>query len=127
MSGPGQHRGLSAERWSAFSFDQQILAIGNEMNRTLAMLEQGEWGRARLGHQRVLQLTDLTAGLASTRGRRRELLRRRDLMAALYLQPSADAAEHRHVFRALLQFTPAAAQQIEPLLGRFPREGAPGD
>lgn len=87
-NGPSQHRALSPDRWSAFSFDQQILATGNEMNRTLAMLEQGEWDRARLGYERVLQLIDLTVGLAATPGRRRELLRWRDLVAWLYLQPS---------------------------------------
>lgn len=28
-----QHASLSPERWAAFSLDQQILMIGNEMNR----------------------------------------------------------------------------------------------
>ena len=107
------------ERWTNFSFDQQILATGNEMNRTLSMLAAGEWGRARLGYERVLQLTDLTIALAATSTRRRELLRWRDLVAALYLQPRPDGAEHRRVFRSLLQFTPVASRQIEPLLGPF--------
>ena len=118
MNAPAQHRGLSPERWSAFSFDQQILAIGSEMNRTSSMLAGGDWQRARLGYERVLQLADLTIGLASTRSRRRELLRWRDLVAALYLQPEPDPAEQRRVFRTLLQFTPIASRQIEPLLGR---------
>lgn len=117
MNGPSQHRGLSPERWAAFSFDQQILAIGNELNRTLSMLLAGEWRRAHQGYERVLQLADLTIRLASTGARRRELLRWRDLVAALYLQGEPDAAEHRRVFRILLQFTPAASRQIELLLG----------
>jgi len=117
VNGPSQHRGLSPERWSAFSFDQQILAIGNELNRTLAMLVAGEWQRAHQGYERVLQLADLTIRLASTRARRRELLRWRDLVAALYLDGEPDAAEHRRVFRVLLQFTPAASRQIGLLLG----------
>jgi hypothetical protein len=28
-----QHASLNAERWSAFSVDQQVLMIANEMNR----------------------------------------------------------------------------------------------
>lgn len=119
MSRPSQHRGLSSQRWAAFSFDQQILAIGNEANRTLSMLVAGEWLRAHLGYERMLRLADLTIGLASTRARRRELLRWRDLVAALYMQPQPDVGEHRRVFRALLRFTPVASRQIEPLLRRF--------
>ena len=43
----------------------------------------------------------------------------RNLVAALYLQPRPDRAEHRRAFRTLLQFTPVASRQIEPLLGPF--------
>jgi hypothetical protein len=119
VSAPDQHRGLSPERWAAFSFDQQVLSIGNEMNRALRMAELGERERLRLAYERVLQLTDLTVGLAETRARRRELLRWRDLVAEMYVAPEPAPADHRLAFRALLQMTPVAAQQIEPLLGRF--------
>jgi hypothetical protein len=118
MNEPGQHRGLSPVRWAAFSFDQQILSIANEMNRTLRLAELGDRDRLRPGYERVLQLADLTIGLAASPTRRRELLRWRDLIAALYVAPAPEPAEHRQAFRTLLQFTSAAAQQIEPLLGR---------
>lgn len=112
-----QHGGLSPARWAGFSFDQQILMIGNEMNRGLSLLASGASDHARRGYERVLQLVDLTVVTASTSARRRELLRWRDLVAALYLAPEPDAEAHRCAFRCLLQFTPAASRQIEPLLG----------
>jgi len=118
VSAPTQHAGLSPERWAGFSFDQQILMIGNEMNRASSLLARGAWDHAHRGYERVLQLIDLTV-VAATPTRRRELLRWRDLVAALYLTPEPDADVHRRVFRCLLQFTPTAAQQIEPLLGRL--------
>jgi hypothetical protein len=34
-----QHSSLSPERWAGFSLDQQILMIGNEMNRAKRLIE----------------------------------------------------------------------------------------
>ena len=115
MNHPRQHAGLSPERWATFPFVQQILMIGNEMNRSLAHLELKAWDRARPSYERVLQLVDLTVGLPLGRSRRRELLRWRDLVAALYLAdvPSVDA--HVEAFRCLLRFTPGSSRQIAEL------------
>jgi hypothetical protein len=43
---------------------------------------------------------------------RRELLRWRDLIAGLYIERDSEPAGHSAAFRALLLFTPRAAQQI---------------
>ncbi len=110
-----QHATLSPERWAAFSLDQQILMIGNEMNRASRLLSRDERPSLALAYERVLRLTDLTVEVQSGPSLRRELLRWRDLIAALYLQP--DSAGHAAAFRVLLQFTPVAAQQIPYVLG----------
>jgi hypothetical protein len=109
------HAGLTPERWTKFSLDQQILMIANEMNRAakLAAPEDGE--RLRSSYERALELTDLTIATRAEPGLRRELLRWRDLVAALSVGPAADPAAHAAALRALLYFTPAAARQI-PLL-----------
>ena len=117
MTASSQHAGLSQARWAEFSFDQQILMIGNELNRASHLLDQAEWDHVRRGYERVLRLTDLTIAGATSRTRRRELLRWRDLVAALYLEPQPDADVHRRVFRCLLQFTPIAFRQADLLLG----------
>jgi len=44
-------------------------------------------------------------------------LRWRDLIADLYIRTEPSAADHDTAFRALLQFTPVAAQQIPFVLG----------
>lgn len=107
-----QHDGLDAERWSRFSLDQQILMIGNEMNRVSAAIEAGRLDARRRGYERVLRLVDLTARGRTGRTFRRELLRWRDLAADLYLKESADRTGHRAAFRVLLQMRPATARQI---------------
>ena len=108
-----QHASLSPERWSSFSRDQQILMIGNEMNRAARLIQRTDRPGLLLAYERVLRLVDLTIEVQLGYGLRRELLRWRDLVAEMYISPDLPAAgQHRAVFRVLLQLTPAAAQQI---------------
>lgn len=115
MSAGRQHAGLSPERWAAFPFAQQVLMIGNEMNRALYHLELGAGDRARGSYERVLHLVDLTVGLPLARSRRRELLRWRELVAALYLESAAPVGAHVEAFRCLLRLTPESSRQIAEL------------
>ena len=107
-----QHASLTAERWSAFSLDQQILMIANEMHRAAKLFASEDRERLRCGYERVLRLTDLTAATRPGKTFRLELLRWRELVAALYVSPKPSPASHREAFRCLLQFTPVAAAQI---------------
>ena len=113
---PRQHASLTAERWSAFSLDQQILMIGNEMHRAADLFAPEDRERLLSSYERVLRLTDLTVATQPRKNFRREMLRWRDLVAAPYISPDPAPAAHRDAFRALLQFTPAAAAQI-PYVG----------
>jgi hypothetical protein len=113
---PHQHAALTVERWSAFSRDQQVLMIGNEMHRAAGLFAPRDRERLLSSYERVLRLTDLTVAAQSRRNFRRELLRWRDLVAAQYISPEPSPAAHRAAFRTLLEFTPAASAQI-PYLG----------
>ena len=113
-----QHAGLSPERWAAFSLDQQVLMIANEMNRAGKLMAPADRERLRSAYERMLQLADLTVQVSSRRALRRELLRWRDLVAALYVAPGPDPAAHAEVFRALLQLTPEASKQLSLLAPR---------
>jgi len=111
-----QHAALTGERWSQFTLDQQILMIGNEMNRASKLLEPGERERLRNCYERALRLLDLTVAVNSKSTLRRELLRWRDLIAALYIAREPDRTAHEAAFRCLLRFTPAASEQISHVL-----------
>ena len=108
----GQHASLSPERWASFSLDQQILMIANEMNRASKLLAPADADRLRRAYERVLQLTDVTIQVQQRRSLRRELLRWRDLVAALYLGSRPEPPEHARAFRALLGFTGSAYRQM---------------
>lgn len=111
-----QHASLTPERWAAFSRDQQILMIGNEMNRALRLFRLVDRPGLLLAYERVLRLVDLTVEVQTGYGLRRELLRWRDLIAEMYVSPELHLDRHLAAFRALLQLTPASASQIPLLL-----------
>lgn len=107
-----QHANLDVERWGRFTFDQQILMIANEMHRASKLLDPADGDRRRRAYERTLALTDLTIRLPARASCRRELLRWRDLPAALYVAPESDPIAHRAALRVLLRFTPTASRQI---------------
>jgi len=111
-----QHGFLTAERWSAFSRDQQLLMIANEMNRAAKLSGPGERALLSAALERVLRLVDLTIECRPRTGLCRELLRWRDLVAELYLSSAPGPARLLPVFRALLQLVPATTRQIPYLL-----------
>lgn len=111
-----QHASLSPERWARFDLDRQILMIANEMNRGSGLLGDEDRSSLRLTYERVLRLVDLTVATRERRGLRRELLRWRDLIAALYVAPTPEPTAHAEALRCLLRFTPEASKQIPYLL-----------
>ena len=86
--------------------------IANEMNRAGKLMAPADRSRLRSAYERTLQLTDLTVQGSIRRAFRRELLRWRGLVAALYVAPDADPAAHTAAFRTLLRLTPEASKQL---------------
>jgi hypothetical protein len=111
-----QHDALTPERWSRFTLDQQILMIANEMNRGSKFVGPEDLTRRRNAYERALALVDLTVGANTARGLRRELLRWRGLLAALYADAGWHPESHAAALRALLRFTPTASQQLPHVL-----------
>ena len=107
-----QHASLTLERWAAFPLDQQILMIANEMHRAGKLTAPTDDARRANAYERVLRLTDLAIQAATRRAVRRELLRWRDEVARLYIQPSSDPEGHAAAWRCLLRFTPEASRQL---------------
>ncbi len=107
-----QHATLTLDRWKTFRRDQQILMIGNEMNRASRLQGSDDGASRGLAYERILKLVDLTVEARPEPGLRRELLRWRDLIAAIYLRSEPDVVAHRAAFRALLLLDPIAARQI---------------
>jgi len=112
-----QHASLSPERWASFPVAQQLLMVANEMNRASKLMGPEDRGRLRSSYERVLALADLTIRVNDRRSLRRELLRWRDLIAALYVAQEPDPRAHGLAFRALLQLHPETWRQLPYVTG----------
>jgi hypothetical protein len=106
-----QHSSLTEEKWLEFTLDQQILMIGNEMNRGKKLLDSADIVGLRNCYERILTLTDLTIRVNTKSTLRRELLRWRDLIAELFLSSDPDRRDHMAAFQLLLLLTPEASKQ----------------
>lgn len=111
-----QHSGLTAERWARFSLDQQVLMIANEMQRATSQLPNADPTSRRLCYERVLRLVDVTIECRPRRALVREILRWRDLVAQLYIDPETRPGAHREALIALLRLRPEASRQIPYLV-----------
>jgi len=112
-----QHASLTADRWRAFRLEQQILMVANEMHRASKLMGLEDTPLRKSAYERVLRLVDLTVEVQERRNLRRELLRWRDLAAALYVADEADPIRHGAALRCLLLTTPISAQQIPYVCG----------
>lgn len=99
-----------------FTLDQQILMIGNEMNRAKKLLDSADIVGLRNCYERILTLTDLTIRVNTNSTLRRELLRWRDLIAELFLSSDPDRRDHMAAFQSLLLLTPEASKQRQHVL-----------
>jgi hypothetical protein len=110
-----QHAELTVEQWSRFELGQQILQIAAEMHRASESLRPERIESLRLSYERVLRLVDLTVEVHRTPNLRVELLRWRDVVAELYLDPVPDPQVHRLALKTLLWLHPLSAEQVEHL------------
>lgn len=70
------------EKWSKLSLFEQMGNIGSEVGRTMNAIQRGDSASAQGAYFRGLDLIDATAAGTMTMGRRRELLRARELFSS---------------------------------------------
>jgi hypothetical protein len=104
------HKSLTTEKWSAFSLDRQILMIGCEFSRVTNAPPAGAEAAIRESYERAFELLDLCTEDRKWRPRLRELLRFREHLGELYLQPMPDKALHQHMYRILMEWNPVTAR-----------------
>src|SRR5438067_1697630 len=100
-----QHADLTEADWAKQGRDRQILAIAAEMFRARKRLALGEFEHVHLVYERVLNLVDLTVAVHRIRSFRRELLRWREVVGALYVAAQPSSREHDLALAVLLTFS----------------------
>jgi hypothetical protein len=108
------HSTLTRERWQAFGFTRQVLMIANELNRAGSWIERSDIAEARRSYERALELLYLTIGLQTDAGRLRELLRFKEMLAALYVQDSPALEENAMLLNVLIMFDKDSYAALNP-------------
>jgi hypothetical protein len=81
------HKSLTPAAWSAYPASKQVLMIAIELNRAGNALKNGHAEYARNAYERDFELTDLTVEDVKWRSKLRELLRFREYLGMLYMEP----------------------------------------
>lgn len=74
------HVALAAGRWHLMTLVEQLGNVGSEVSRAVRAKAQGNEGRMNASLGRALELFDLTAADPRLQGRRREVLRAREVV-----------------------------------------------
>ncbi len=106
------HKNLK-ERFSTFPFYQQILMIGNELNRAKNFCGKNQ-SEVHFALERALELMDFASKPSLRFQQLRELRRAREVVAELYSKEDASKREIERILRVLLQMHPKAFQTIAP-------------
>jgi len=96
------HKDLNPEKWSKFSPTQQILMIGNELNRAKNWLIKDDTKEVNNCYERAFELLDLTIAMNYRKNLVKELLRAREVLAILYLGKKKNIKLNNLLFDVLL-------------------------
>lgn len=102
------HKQLSPEKWSRYSRGQQILMIGNELNRAKNLLKQNDMDNVLHCYERGFELIDLTSADEKWRGRIKELRRMREVLAEMYVGQDNLEEKNRALYVALMEMNSEA-------------------
>lgn len=80
MLEPAAHASLAAGRWQSFTLAEQLANVGSEVSRALRAHAAGNPERMWNALARALELFDLTAADDRWAGRRKEILRAREVV-----------------------------------------------
>jgi hypothetical protein len=105
---PTRHETLAAGRWQTLSLAEQLGNIGSEVSRALRAKAQGNDGRMWAALERALELFDLTVADPRMHGRRREVLRAREVVCDFLLGENMYRSTAESLDRYFLTFARAA-------------------
>lgn len=95
------HKTLTTEKWARYQTHQQLLMIGNEINRLLnGLKEKQNTASLRECIERCIELIDLTINCQHG-SLQKELLRFRDMLACLYIMNEQKLMELKNYIKNL--------------------------
>jgi hypothetical protein len=102
------HQTLVAGRWHTLSLVEQLGNVGSEVGRALRAKAQGNEGHMWAALERALELFDLTVADPRLAGRRREVLRAREVVCDFLVGDNLYRSTPDSLDRYFLAFARAA-------------------
>ena len=99
------HQNLTLEKWRAFPLDRRILNIASELTRAKNRLSENDLSFFAPSLERAFELIDLTIESVTNQPPRfilREILRLREVLAEIYLNPIKQQNEMLLALKSLL-------------------------
>lgn len=103
------HKNLTRHKWDTFSREQQLLMIGNELNRAKNWVRKGDIEEVKYAYERALELLDLTISTINKENMLKELLRFREILSIEYLKPKMDIYLNEELIKVLLSLNSKSA------------------
>ncbi len=107
-----QHKNLTEEKWRKFPFYKQILMIGTELKRADSAYKINNIEEVRECYERALELIFLTIEVLEDKRKLKELLRFKECLQKLYLNP--DEKENEKLFEILILMDKEAFNLLNP-------------
>ncbi|MBM3887435.1 hypothetical protein FJ364_05900 [Candidatus Dependentiae bacterium] len=79
------HKGLTQEHWNTLSLMEQLANVGCDVSRTIRWRNRNNVNYSTAGLERALELLDLTIADPKHKGRRKELVRVREVLKDYFL------------------------------------------
>lgn len=95
------HKNMNLKRWQKFNRQQQLLMIGNELNRAQNWINKNDIQEVNNCYERALELLDLTIAMKYRKNRLRELLIAREVLAELYVAKEKNLEMNRMLKEAI--------------------------
>lgn len=108
------HSKLSIDKWFSLPAHHHVLMIAAELNRAKNWIEKGDWNHVRSCYERAFELVDLTVNDPKWRGKIRELLRFREMLAEMYSRPQKDITMNTLLYKTLIALLPGSCNAFSP-------------
>lgn len=109
------HKGLTLEKWSAYSEAKQVLMISNELNPAKNFIQDGNTDAVNMCYERAFELTDLTTSDIKWKGKRSEMRRFREMLAMQYMSSEKDVNMNNALYLGLLRLSAEAYRMLYPV------------
>ena len=106
------HKNLTLDKWSKYTRGQQILMIGNELNRVNNLLKNDMIAEVKNCYERAMELTDLTSADIKWKGQLKELRRFREVLAELYCSEQGNIELNINLYKCLIEMIPEAYDML---------------